>query len=53
MEGLTENKPLLYSLMMAGGAIIALASGLLPDVAHQFEIVEFTTEVRITHCTTV
>ena len=46
MEGLTENKPLLYSLVMAGIAIVCLASGLLPDVAQQFEIVEFSVEVN-------
>ncbi len=45
MESLRENKPLLYSLMFSGGAIFALTSGFLPDVAHQFEIVELDSEV--------
>ena len=37
MESLRENKALLYSLLVSGGAIIALASGLLPDVAKQYK----------------
>ncbi len=45
MESLRENKPLLYSLMISGGAIIGLTSGMLPDIAQQFEIVEFPSEV--------
>ena len=45
MESLQENKPLLYSLLFSGAAITALASGLLPDVANHFELVEFTAEV--------
>ena len=47
MESLRENKPLLYSLFISGGVVAALASGLLPDVAQQFEIVELPTEVRM------
>ena len=47
MESLRENKPLLYSLLFSGGAIIALTSGMLPDIADQFEIVEFPLEVSL------
>ena len=46
MESLYENKPLLYSVMASTSAIVALASGMLPDLAAQFEIVELETEVR-------
>ena len=45
MESLFENKPLLYSVAASAAAVSALASGLLPDVANHFEIVEFTSEV--------
>ena len=51
MESLFENKPLLYSLMVAGSAIVCLALGILPDLSNQFEIVEFTPEVRLHTCT--
>lgn len=46
MESLTENKPLLYSLVFSGGAITALASGTVPELTEQFELVELPTEVR-------
>jgi cation-transporting ATPase 13A1 len=39
MESLWENKPLLYSLALSGGWIWILASGLMPDMSHQFELV--------------
>lgn len=45
MEGLTENKPLLYSLIFSGTAIVALASGTLPDVNNHFELVTLPDEV--------
>lgn len=45
MVSLTENKPLLYSLMFSGAAIVTLASGILPDISHQFEIIELEPEV--------
>ena len=45
MESLRDNKGLLYSLMFSGGAVVALASGIMPDLSKQFEIVEFDTEV--------
>ncbi|KAL1123867.1 hypothetical protein AAG570_001637 [Ranatra chinensis] len=48
MESLLENKPLLYSIVGATGSIFALALGLIPEVASQFEIVEFEPEFRVT-----
>ena len=45
MESLRENKPLLYSLMMSGGAIVALSSGLIPELQEQFQLVELEPEV--------
>ena len=45
MESLKENKPLLWSIIGSILAIMALISGLLPDIANQFAIVEFPTDV--------
>lgn len=45
MEGLVENKLLLYSLLSSTGAIFALALGIIPDIALQFEIVDFPSDV--------
>jgi len=45
MESLTENKALLYSVVGSAGAILALALGIFPDMAYQFEIVDFPAEV--------
>jgi cation-transporting ATPase 13A1 len=46
MESLTENKALLYSIVGSAGAILALAMGIFPDMAYQFEIVDFPAEVN-------
>ncbi|KAK9509934.1 hypothetical protein O3M35_004821 [Rhynocoris fuscipes] len=46
MESLYENKLLMYSILVSTGAIFALALGIIPDIAHQFEIVEFDDEFR-------
>jgi hypothetical protein len=48
MESLTENKALMYSIVGSAGAILALAMGVFPDMAYQFEIVDFTAEVSCT-----
>lgn len=48
MESLFNNKPLLYSLAFSCTAITALASGVVPDIADQFEIVPLPTEFRNT-----
>lgn len=45
MESLFNNKPLLYSLAFSGISITALASGVVPDIADQFEIVPLPIEV--------
>ncbi|XP_067001393.2 endoplasmic reticulum transmembrane helix translocase [Anabrus simplex] len=47
MESLSENKALLYSIVGSAGAILALAMGIVPDLAYQFEIVDFPAEFRI------
>ncbi|XP_064615938.1 endoplasmic reticulum transmembrane helix translocase-like [Liolophura sinensis] len=44
MEGLTENKPLLFSLIFSVSAIVALASGVVPDVNNHFELVTLPEE---------
>lgn len=49
MESLFNNKPLLYSLAFSCTAIIALASGIVPDIAEQFEIVPLPEEVWSLH----
>jgi len=48
MESLRENKPLLYSVCGSGLIIFSLAAGWLPDVAAQFEIIDFPPEFRKT-----
>lgn len=47
MESLTENKALLYSIVGSAAAILALAMGIIPELAFQFEIVDFPPEVLI------
>jgi hypothetical protein len=51
MESLRENKALLGSLLGTGGLVMALALGLIPAFAQQFEIVDFPPEVRIRRVT--
>ncbi|XP_022101040.1 manganese-transporting ATPase 13A1-like [Acanthaster planci] len=46
MASLKDNKPLLYSLLISGIAIIALTTGIIPEISQQFEIVEFPAEFR-------
>lgn len=48
MESLTENKALLYSVMGSSASILALALGIFPEIAYQFEIVDFPGQFRIT-----
>ncbi|CAG9784593.1 unnamed protein product [Diatraea saccharalis] len=47
MEGLRDNKPLLYSVLASGGAVLALAAGLFPDLSNTFEIVYFPPDYRV------
>ncbi|KAI0232432.1 Manganese-transporting ATPase 13A1 [Lamellibrachia satsuma] len=48
MESLRENRALLYSLLSSSAAMVALASGFLPNLAAYFEIVDMSTEFRQT-----
>lgn len=55
MESLRENKPLLWSIVLSGLAIVGLLTGSSPEFSEQFGLVEIPTEVRrdlSTHCTT-
>lgn len=45
MVSLTENKPLLWSIFGSLSALVFLVTGLIPELAHQFAIVEFPPEV--------
>lgn len=47
MEGLKDNKPLLYSILISGGAVLALATGIFPDLSNMFEIVYFPPDYRL------
>jgi len=47
MESLTQNKPLLFSLVGNFAVILLLACGFLPDLAVQFEIVDFPSQVSL------
>ncbi|XP_005097645.1 manganese-transporting ATPase 13A1 [Aplysia californica] len=46
MERLRDNKPLLYSLAFSTGAVLVLASGAIPELSQQFELVELPIEFR-------
>lgn len=45
MESLKENRPLMFSVIGSTACIFALALGVFPEVAQQFEIVDFPLEV--------
>lgn len=47
MESLLQNKSLLYSLIGNATVILGLACGFLPDLAAQFEIVDFPSDVSL------
>ncbi|CAA9996161.1 unnamed protein product [Nesidiocoris tenuis] len=47
MESLFENKPFMYIILCSTASIFALALGAFPDIAYQFEIVDFDPEFRI------
>lgn len=47
MESLRQNKALMYSIVGSGGTVLALALGLVPELAAQFEIIEFPPDVSI------
>ncbi|GFS72069.1 manganese-transporting ATPase 13A1 [Nephila pilipes] len=46
MESLGENKPLMYSIVISGTAILMLVTGLSPDLSNIFSIVDFTPEYQ-------
>lgn len=45
MESLKENKPLLYSILFSGSAVVVLAARLMPELSDQFQIVLFPDDV--------
>lgn len=47
MESLRQNKALMYSIVGSGGTVLALALGLVPELATQFEIIDFPSDVSI------
>ncbi|KPP72851.1 putative cation-transporting ATPase 13A1 [Scleropages formosus] len=46
MESLTENRPLLWSIVLSGLAIVGLLSGSSPEFNEQFALVEIPTEFK-------
>lgn len=49
MESLQQNKALLFSLLGNSAVILLLACGFLPDLAVQFEIVNFPSQVSFAY----
>lgn len=49
MESLQENKPLLWSIILSGLAIVGLLTGSSPEFNEQFGLVEIPTEVSRQH----
>lgn len=47
MESLVQNKPLMYSILVSGGTVLALTLGIVPELATQFEIIDFPPDVSI------
>lgn len=47
MESLRQNKALLYAIVGSGGTVLALALGLIPELAAQFEIIDFPPDVSL------
>lgn len=45
MESLSENRPLLWSIVLSGLAIVGLLSGSSPEFNEQFALVDIPTEV--------
>lgn len=48
MESLKQNKALLYSILGSGGTVLALTLGIIPELATQFEIIDFPPDVSTT-----
>uniref|UniRef100_A0A1I8AK79 Cation-transporting ATPase n=1 Tax=Steinernema glaseri TaxID=37863 RepID=A0A1I8AK79_9BILA len=55
MESLSENRPMLYSVLFSGSAVFLLASGVSPEMTTQFELVELPSEMRniLLSCVTI
>ena len=51
MASLTENRPLLYSLLATASVTFVLASGLVPELSASLEVTPFTAEVSPTQFT--
>lgn len=47
MESLKDNRPLLYGILFSGGVVLALTLGIIPELAAQFEIIDFPSDVSI------
>ncbi|KAI4466177.1 cation-transporting atpase-related [Holotrichia oblita] len=47
MESLLQNKALLYSIIGSSGTVLALTLGLVPELAQQFEIIDFPPDFRM------
>uniref|UniRef100_A0A672UZF7 Endoplasmic reticulum transmembrane helix translocase n=1 Tax=Strigops habroptila TaxID=2489341 RepID=A0A672UZF7_STRHB len=47
MESLRENKPLLWSILLSGLAIVGLLTGSSPEFNEQFGLVEIPTEFKV------
>lgn len=47
MESLRNNKALLYSILGAGGTVLALTLGIIPELSAQFELIEFPPDVSV------
>ena len=45
MESLKQNRALLYSILGSGGLVLALTLGIVPELAEQFEIIDFPPDV--------
>lgn len=53
MESLGQNKALMYSIVGSGGTVLALALGIVPELAAQFEIIDFPPDVSIFFCISI
>lgn len=42
-----QNRALLYSIIGSSGTVLALTLGLVPELAQQFEIIDFPPDVRL------
>jgi manganese-transporting P-type ATPase len=47
MESLSENKPLLWSIIFSAGAVFVLACNLSPETCEQFQIVKIPEDFRL------